>query len=260
MMNYPRIPIPAPARARSFVYSSTVDQKFAIGTKLALDDGRIFRYTQVGKTTTIYKALMVQSEVPIANWKEVPQTGKAMVVGSQTYNALILTGSGLAANDWDEGWMLVQDGAIGADAYGDMYKIAAHTVHDTAPIVTVADQGGLRTVTGTTTEITFIKSKFKHVIVTGAGVATAIVVGVPLVDVLAKYFCWLQTRGPCPLIVDVDDVAEGDPVGESTTGAVSGACGLIDESIATKFQWGTCMYAGTAGQADEPAIIDLCLE
>lgn len=252
---YPRIPIPAPGRPRSFIFSSTVDQKFALGTRLELDDGRIFRYGKNGGVI-LYKALMSQAEAPTGGWSEtVNASGATYAVG--TTSLVVTTTTAVYAHDLDDGWLLVQD--VTAAALGDMYRIASHTAHATAPVITIADPGGLRTEIVVGTELTLIMNRFREVVVSVAGASANKCTGVPLVDIPISYFGWLQTRGPCPLIVDTDTILIGDPVGESSGAATNGGCGLLT-SIATDVVWGTVMYIGTGGVTDEPAIIDLCLE
>ena len=98
---------------------------------------------------------------------------------------------------------------------------------------------------------------YKDVIVIPAAAATAAVAGVPLVDIPIDYYGWLQRRGPCPLIIDADNVVVGDQVGETATAGADGGGGI---HAATYPIWGTVIGEPTAGQTTDPALVDLCLE
>lgn len=251
---YPRLPVNAPARPQDYIFSSTVDQKFTLSTKLELEDGRIFRYFKNG-AAILYKALMGQAPIKVAGWSEEVQTGKAASVGDTSYSALVSTAA--TVDCWAEGWMLAQD--VTAAALGDMYKIASNTAHATAPVVQIADAGGIRTALVAATEITFVPNRRNGVIASVAAANTGMAVGVPLVDVPVSYYGWLQTRGECPLIIDTDAVVVGQPVGETATANVAGGGGIVAND-GTLPVWGLVRYIGTTGVTDEPAIVDLTLE
>ena len=251
---YPRIPVPSNAVPDNFVYSSTSDQKYALGTILDLEDGRRFRYAEVGAVIA-YKALMCQGPVAVANWETEVQTAKTAAVGDYDIPVLITTGSTFGANDWDEGWYIVESGLAGA--IGDMYKIASHTVHDTAPTITIADPGGVRTALDANQVCSIIKSPYKDVVVVPIGAGSNRPIGVPLVDIPIGYFGWFQTRGPCPMIVDTGEtIVAGDRIGEPAAGAVAGTCGVY-EADATDVPYGYVLCVAAAAEA---AIVDLTLE
>jgi hypothetical protein len=224
LTQYPRIPVPSNAVPDSYIYASTADQKYALGTLLDLEDGRRFRYAKNG-AVILYKALMAQAAALEAKWESEVQTAKTAAVGDYDIPVLITTGSSLAANEWDEGWLICESGL--AAAIGDMYKIASHTVHATAVTVTIQDPGGVRTALDANQVCTIIRSPYQAVVVSTATTLSGLAVGVPLVDIPISYFGWLQTRGPCPLIVDTGEtLLLGEPVGYTSAGiTVAGTCG-----------------------------------
>ena len=242
--------------AASDIFHPTSDQKYGLGMKYELNDGtgRIFRYAEDGGAG-LSKATMAQSLAAVANWTEQAMTSYTAAVGDQTVQITLATA--VAANDLDDGWLCVTDGAP-AGSLGDMYLIKSHTT-GTTPVLTLADIGGIRTALATTSEVTVIPNQYKDVVGVPAAAATAIPCGVPLVDVTAGYFGWLQTRGPCPLIIDTDDVVVGNPVGETTTANVIGGGGLVAND-GTGPVWGWVMAESTSGQADQPSIVYLTLE
>jgi len=251
---YPRIPVPSNAVPDSYVYSSSTDQKYALGTLLDLEDGRRFRYAKNG-ATILYKALMAQAAAIETKWETITQTAKTAAVGDYDIPVLITTGSGLAANEWDEGWLIVESTL--AAGIGDMYKIASHTLHATAPTVTIQDPGGVRTALDASQVCTIIRSPYMAVIVTPAAAnPTGQAMGVPLIDIPISSYGWLQTRGPCPLIVDTGEtLVLGTPVGFTSAGiTVAGTCGKTAVDDATYGQ------ALTNAAAAEAGIVNLMLE
>ncbi len=253
LTQYPRIPVPSNAMPDNFVYSSSTDQKYALGTILDLEDGRRFRYAKNGGTI-LFKALMATAAAIETKWESEVQTAKTASAGDTDIPVLITTGSSLAAHEWDEGWMSIESGLAGA--IGDLYKIASHTVHATAVTVTIQDAGGLRTALDSNQVTTIIRNEYMAVIVAAATALTGKAVGVPLIDIAISSYGWLQTRGPCPLIVDTGEtLVLGEPVGNTATGlTVAGTCGAPAADDPT---WG---HALTNSTATESAIVNLTLE
>lgn len=254
LTQYPRIPVPSNAVPDNFVFSSTSDQKYALGTLLELEDGRRFRYAKNGGTI-LYKALMAQAAAIEDKWESEVQTAKSASVGDTDIPVLITTGSSLAAHEWDEGFFIVESGLAGA--IGDMYKIASHTIHATAVTITIQDPGGVRTALDTNQVCTIIRSPYMAMIVTPAAAnPTGQAMGVPLIDIGISLYGWLQTRGPCPLIVDTGEtLVLGTPVGFTSGGiSVAGTCGkgAVDDAV-----YGQALTNSTATEA---GIVNLTLE
>lgn len=250
---FPRLPVPSNSVPKTWIYSSSADQKYALGEILDLPDGRRFRYAKNGGVI-LYKALMAVSAGLEAKWDNQTQTAKTAAVGDQDIPVLITTGSSLAAHEWDEGWLIIESALAGA--IGDMYKIAAHTVHATAVTVTIEDVGGCRTALDASQKTTIVRNQYMSVIVAPATTIAGLSVGVPLVDIPISEYCWLQTRGPCPLIVDTGEtLVFGEPVGYTSGGiTVAGTCGKTAVDDAT---WGHSMSGATAAEA---AIVCLTID
>jgi len=253
LTQYPRIPIPSNAVPDSYVYSSTADQKYALGTILDLEDGRRFRYIKAGGVI-LYKALAVTAAAIEVKWESEVQTAKTAAVGDVEVPVLITTASSLAAGEWNEGWFSVESGL--AAAIGDLYKIASHTVHATAVTITLADPGGVRSVLDANQVCTIIRSPYMACVVAAATALTGQVVGVPLVDIPISYYGWVQSRGVAPLIADTGETyVLGEPVGNTSGGAtVAGTGGktAVDDP--------TYGHALTNSTATESGIVNLTIE
>lgn len=249
-----RIIEPSQMLTASNIFTPTSDQKVMLGCILDLNDGRRFRYCE-NAANTLYKALMLQSSAPVANWTEIANaSGAAGTAGDMTIQITLSTTC--AANDFRDGWLCVTDATT--DALGDLYLIKSNT-SGTTPTLTLADDGGLRTATTTSTEFTVIKNKYKDVVAVPAAAATSVAVGVPMTDVTASYYFWAQTRGVAALIIDTDDVVQGNPVGETATANVAGGGGVVATDC-TGPVWGIVLAENTSGETDQPCIVDLMLE
>jgi len=241
------------------IFTPTADKRFPLGALAESRDGRLFRYVE-NAAATCPKAAMTQSSAPVANWLEQVQTyGVAGVAGDKTLAANLAATA--TAGDFIDGWLLCQD--VTTAVLGDMYLIKDNTtgVADATSgydiTLHIADAGGLRTAIPITCEITVIKNKYKDVLVIPAAAATNAPVGVPLVDITASYYGWVQTRGPCPLLIDTDTVVVGDQVGEPDDTNVAGGAGIHAVTFPI---YGIVLSKPTNTQTDQPAIVDLCIE
>ena len=243
---------PAQLIAANDQYHSTSDQKYMLGTKYSLDDGRVYRYVENG-ATELTAGLMVQQAVVNSDWDDVVQTtGTAAAVGDTEITVAV--GALPTANDWDNGWLVILDGT----GVKQSYNIKSHNVPASGILVKVkiADEGGIRIATATTSEITIIKNLYKDVIVHPVTTATGMALGVPNGTIAANEFGWIQTHGPCGMIVDTSDtLTVGTPVGVPATSAVAGACAVRQT---TRAEWGVTTTA--IGEGDGTALIYLTLE
>jgi len=243
------------------IFHPTAKKYFPLGAIAESRDGRRWRYCENGGTA-LAKCLMGQGAVPTANWTEQTNTyGDAGAAKAKFVN-INLTATA-AAHDFIDGWLSMVD-ATPAAALGDLYLIKDNDVGVAATSgytvkIYLADAGGLRNAITTATEMTVLKNLYKDIVVVPAGAPTAIPVGVPAVIVAANYFYWAQTRGPASILIDTDNVAVGDIVGEATTAGVDGAAGLIGDAT-DEPTWGWVMSEPTTAQTDQPAIVYLTLE
>jgi len=236
------------------LFAPHANKVFPLGAIADARDGRRFRYIKDGGSG-LSKALMCQSSVPIAGNTEVVNTnGTAAVAGDKFIT--IGTTTTIAKDALIDGFLLCVD--VTAAILGDMYLIKSNPA-GTTPKLGIADRGGIRTAIPVTAELTVIKNKFRDVIAVPAAAATAVRVGVPLVDFTADYYGWVQTRGYCPVLVDANTLVVGNPAGETTTAGVAGGVGVV-AGDGTDPVWGIVVVKSTNGQTDQPAIIDLTLE
>jgi len=252
-----RIVEPAQLIAAEDIFHPHSSQKHMLGCILDMNDGRRFRYCENGGTE-LAVALVNQSAVGTANWQNQAQTnGSAWSVGDKTVTVVLATTG--AAHQFAEGYLTTEDGT----GEGYMYLIKDNKVGtDNATSgydisIDIADVGGIRVATATTSEVTVTLNKYKDVVVFPTD-PTGVCVGVNLVTVSANYFFWAQTRGPCPVKTDgTDDIVVGDMVAVGANTA--GQCCLMDIQAEGDRLIGYVMR-DAAHAGSETALIDLCIE
>lgn len=190
------------------VRTSTEGAGYApIGSKMVVEDGRTFRWTEAGSTALVV-ARSHQSEIPVT----ANQANQAIDTLTASDNVFILTGIGstnvsFGANDLKDGyvhidsaanlnplWQIVSNTAITASAATGTITIGTKLVDDVA----------------SGEQVSFCKNPWKDVII-AASAPTAMPVGVSVVVVAANGFGWLATGGAVRCLVD-DAVLEGDQV------------------------------------------------
>jgi len=251
-----------PGTSKQDIYEASATQQHMLSTKLDMQDGRVFRYAK-GGAVALVQALMGQTAVKDSKFVEIVQTGYAQVVGDTDITVLCTTGSAAGENDFSGGWLVCNK--VSPAVLGDIYGILAsklQTGADTKLDLKLASPW--RNAMGVTGEISLNYSKFFKTVVNAAYNQTAAVIGVPLCPVPIGYYYWAQVKGPAPLMVDTSETLEiGDMVACAVTLAVPGACGpwthvtTGDSTYQMSRPWGTAM---SIAAADEPALIDLCLE
>jgi hypothetical protein len=235
------------------IFQNMATKFFPLGAIAESRDGRRWRYCEAGGTN-LTKALINSGADGTANWvNEVQTYGVASAIGDKTIDVNMSTTA--TAGDFIDGYLVIQDGT----GEGEMYIIKDNTtgVADATSgydiTIHIADEGGIRTATAITSEITVVKNLYKDVVVAATN-AVAAPIGVNHVAVTANYFFWAQTRGPCAIVQDADTIVAGDAVMASQNTA--GNVGLLDGGV-TDVQVGRCMEVAAS---TETALIDLRLE
>jgi hypothetical protein len=233
------------------IYETSSTQKYELGTRFRMPDGRIFRYAKNGGTQ-LSKALMTTSQGLNARSVDELQTtsGTEVNLTDQEITIDVATGGTWTEDEYSGGYMVVNK----ATGIGDIYKIMANKIDDSDDtLMRVLLETPIRTALDATSELTLVQSPWYDVDVmptTAEGTPT----GIPLVTVAVNYYCWLQTGGYAPAIVDASaDLTKGQVVGldDTTAGRV------MTVAADTTFVYGVIVYPAIRS---EVAIIDLKLD
>lgn len=249
----------APGARFDSLHIAEATQKFALGTILELDDatGRAYRYTKNG-SSELAAHLMAASALIDAQQIGQIQSAYGVSVGENVFQILATTAHAITDGELKDGWLLVNDGAV--TSMGGLYLINNNKEvtpgTDTVLEIELAEK--IRYAILATDDISFIKNKFRDVIVTDQGTKTnsGQAIGVARVVVAADYYYWAQYRGFCGMIVDNgDSIIVNQPVGWPGTHGVDGTVGLVG-TTGTDDVWGTLVSTPTG---DEAVIVDLML-
>jgi len=230
---------------RQGVYEESLSQKTELGRFIDFEDGRRFRYCKAAAALPLGK--LVQASAIDTNHDETVQTGYGLSIGDKDDISVLLT-SAPTVNEYADGWLVCNVGT----GLGQIYRIKKNTAAYAPCKIWLYDE--IKVAVAATAEITLIKNKYLDVIAYPGSAITGPPVGVPLITVTDAYYCWLQTRGYCVMIVDDGaTLVVGNNVIPGSTDA-----GAVDPNAAdTHPVLGVVVHiAGT----DEYATIDLKLE
>jgi hypothetical protein len=237
-----------------FDESSTA--KHALGTKRKLMDGREYVYCQMGATAGVAGQLYQGVVIDIANQANL--TVANANIGDRTISVTVGdTAIANTANFFADGFVHVNTGA----ANGMAYKIKSHpaVAANAVGVFTLYDKIRNANLVTSTSKVSLTQHPCKAVIVHPSP-PTAVLTGVCTYPVTANYYAWLQTKGPCPVEVEVA-VAAGKQVCASN--AVNGAVTIVpsDANGIVCFSLGSYPVGNviTNNANDHWALIDLNL-
>jgi hypothetical protein len=195
---------------------------------------------------------MTASELIDTDSDAVTQTAYGNVaIGDTRVTVLLATSNALSDGELMDGQLLVTS----STGLGYSYAIANNTWITSDTVMSIELYEPIRVAWAASTVITVVKNSWSDVTVAGtdpAGIAT----GVPTVVIPASYYGWVQTKGPCAMIVDTGEtLVLGALAGCPTSAAVAGAVGPV--TVATEGVWGVCVWVAAAAAC---ALIDLKLE
>ena len=103
------------------IYDESVDQLLPLGTRIEMNDGRVFRYAQAGAAVVVGK--LYASIAPAANHtNEAVQAASA--IGDKTVS-VTLGATAVTAGQYVDGYLQINSAA----GLGHNYKIKAHGTH-----------------------------------------------------------------------------------------------------------------------------------
>jgi len=193
----------------------TSGQKHKLGTRMTFDDGRVFRYCEVG-AADIAAGAIVQAPAGVANH----DMDLAIATAASGVTSLTVTLGGTAAtkNQYKDGYLYINDGT----GQGSIYKIKSNAAGDSSGtcVITLDEEDGTVTaVTNGDTIVGLSVNPYSNVIISPTTVSN-IVVGVAPRALTTDYYGWLQTWGPAAVLCNAAGVI-GEPVrvgGASTAG------------------------------------------
>lgn len=173
---------------------STV-QEADLGMKMSVNDGRVFRYVKAGATALVAGKLQ-SAPASVANHTNIAVAAAAAAGAS----AITVTlGATLAsANQYAGGIIVIND----ANGQGFSYSIKSHPAADASAslVLTLDDNESIQTALTTSSEASLVHNQYNGVVV-HATTEIAAPVGVPLIDLTASSYGWIQTRGAVSCLI-----------------------------------------------------------
>ena len=253
------------------VYKQSTTKTRMLGTRWALEDGRVYHYAQAGGAITIGRVVGHIAK-PSAFITDVtpstatPRTTAQWDSGTRTISiattASATTSIHVWPNRYDDGYMWVTDQA----GEGQMLQVKSHAVStsvaDTDVAFTIYDEELLTVALTTATQFGLCENLYKNVVIHTGTTAGGPALGVAPRAVTSAYYFWLQTWGLCPVKNGSVLPLAGEAVRviNSTGGdtALTGVAGSIYPAGATKLinNLATAYRNPVIGYCVAPAVAD----
>ena len=228
-------------------FTVTADLVHDLGTKGRTPDGRTFIYSKNGSTEIAAARLVKMADVTGDHENVVFQT--AGVVGDREIKVTIAT-TEVSANEYIGGVAVINDGT----GQGYTYSITEHDTGDGTITFKIAEPLQVATTIATTVQL--IRNKYYGTLITDADLAN-VPIGVTPRVITASYYYWLQTYGPCSILIDATTKpTAGQPltIGDVTSGAVEVVAAVTEPIV------GQAMIGVTVADDDDTAAMQLTLE
>lgn len=167
-----------------------------LGTRMETRDGRVFYLCRMGAVASL-PGKVYQSSVPVPN--HLAQTPAAAAIGANNVVITTLGATAATVNQYANGWLQVDTDPGGGYSYG----IDSHLANAGSAALTVnlAKDDTIQVALTTTSRVGLIANPYADVLVTPT-TATGVIVGVATSVIAAGSYGWLQTQGPCPVLIN----------------------------------------------------------
>ena len=207
------------SKAGQGIYTESSTPKYAIGEKLELADGRIFRY---GYTAAgINAGLLVAQDISATCLVE---SDDIVIAASGDFSPaagskkLQITLASISANDYAGGYLQVTDDA----GEGIQYRIKSNsaTAATTSGKVDIELYDPLKVALTTSSDIAIVGNLWYNVVGATAG-TDYIISGVTPIAFTANYYGWFQTAGVATILADgTIAIAQNLTLSDGVAGAV----------------------------------------
>jgi hypothetical protein len=222
------------------VMECSTTQKHPLGTRLVMDDGRVFHYAKNGAAILLKGKLVCGTVVSAEHNVDLPlqDAGTTLATYLHPLVDLATTGTHVAANTYKEGWLIAHTGT-GA---GQVVKIKTNdlggSTAEAAMKVYFEDGNFLSAALDTSSsKVGLCKNPYADLVVCPTYATYTVVskpAGVPLAAIAASNYFWVQTWGPAPVLMGATPT-EGEIIieGGTSTGAAGEATILGVSTSAT---------------------------
>jgi len=189
-------------------FTSSSSQGALLGTYSETSDGRGYRYAQIGASDTVAGTLY-QGAAPIAN--HLANTPPAVAIGATSFSYTPGATAG-AANLYAEGFLQVDT----TPGEGYTYQVSGHAAISASTAFTLYLKDPIQVALTTSSRVGLRHNPYKNVIQTPTTI-TAQVVGVAPAVLTATHFGWIQSRGPCSVLINGTPAVTAPVINGATT-------------------------------------------
>lgn len=228
------------------IYEESSTQKFPLGTRVQVGD-RTFHYALAGAAI---QPGLVACQPALAGCTTTLQTAVPVAVATsvgatRVYVTAVTTAQ--AANLFQEGYAIINDVSLTPDGVYT-YRIKSHTalaITGTASYIDLYDE--IPVALSTSDRLALMINMYKSIITAPVTTAVGAPVGVPPISVTSAYYFWLQTWGPCGILMDVGATGIGTDLIMTTTPALAGSP-IVDTAALVGVRIGYILQIGTDDQ------------
>ena len=196
------------------IYEESSTPKHAIGEKLELIDGRVFRYAYFSTATA--QGLLASQDLSAS---AIVESDGKLTAASAGATEVTYTDSGTVGsatlNQYAGGYLHITDDA----GEGFQYRIKSNTAASSNAI-TLTLYDGLQVAVTTDTDVAVTGGLYNNLIGATAG-TDYVVAGVTPISFTVNYYGWVQTRGVATILADGTITAGGNlTLSDGVTGAI----------------------------------------
>jgi len=220
------------------IYEQSATQQYELGTRLALEDGRAFRYCQAGATAL--DAGELQQSALFGGSLTTVQTDIAVQAAAAIGDTDVYVTTVTDATTLDQykgGYFCISD----ATGQGQMRKIAGNAAGAAGTVKFELDVG-LEVAVTTSSKVQLMSNPYKAVLQSVVTTPSGLILGVPTCVIAISAFGWLQTWGMACCLVKTAltmgtnvlyDVAAAGSVGVDDGALINSKVGIAGLVTAT---------------------------
>lgn len=226
---------------QSALVSSAV-QNHELGTLGFLRDME-FVYTHASTGAILPRGRLCQTGPAVANHTDLAVAAGGGDAGTNVVRNITLGATAVTANQYQDGELLVIDGA----GEGQTFRIRSHGAFDAAATTFSAELfDEIALSLSASSRVSLVLNDFESAVV-GAVNQLGSIIGAPRASILAGEYGWVQRTGSCLLLADeAITIGQKLTVGSSVTGSVEVIDLLAEETVAvaleaiTNTEYGRC--------------------
>jgi hypothetical protein len=194
------------------MFTSSVTQQHPLGQRGWTQDGRAFVYAGAAAAGDLVAGNVIQGAAPIAG--NLAQTPAAAALGATAITITAITTT-VVANQYAEGYMQVDT----TPGNGYTYTIRDHlaATGGTALVINLLAEDGIQGAALTTASRVGLASNLYMGVIQCPTAKTGPVVGVAAYVIKASQFGWLQTWGPCSVLINGTPAVTAPVINGGTT-------------------------------------------